>query len=89
MQDGSYLEEAPEVAKSRVLGWATSFSVVQHVGFEAGQLFVNPLHQMHECGSKVSFTLEQASQAIPWCLYSMTWSSLWVADMLQIAPQGM
>ena len=32
MQDRSYLGEALEVAESRVLGWAASFSMAQWVG---------------------------------------------------------
>ena len=36
MQDGSYPEEVTEVVKSRVVGWAASFSMAQWEGLEEG-----------------------------------------------------
>ena len=53
--DGPPLAEALEVAESRVLGWAASFSTTHQEGLGLGQIFVNPLHQQHKAGSEVSF----------------------------------
>ena len=59
IQDGSHQDEAPEVAESRAPCFYTSLGAMQCIGLEAGKLFVNPLHQMHEGVSKACFAPEQ------------------------------
>ena len=50
IQHRSYLDKAQEAAESEALSCATSFDATQHIGFEAGKMFANPLNQMHESG---------------------------------------
>ena len=61
MQDRSCLDKALKVIESRILGWATSFGTTNHIGLKAGYLFIDPLHQMHEGGSKVFFAVVEAT----------------------------
>ena len=61
IQDGSHPDEAIEMGKSRVLCQAASFRVVQWVGLEVRQLFVNPLYQKPEGGSKLLFAHSQVT----------------------------
>ena len=55
VQDRSHLDKAIKAAENKVLGWAATFSIVQYIGPEAGQSSVNPLYQLYESGSKVSY----------------------------------
>ena len=61
IQDRLLIIKALEVIQSRTLGWAAGFGATQYIGLEAGQLFVNSLHQMHEGGSQVFLVPVQAS----------------------------
>ena len=44
IQHGSSADEAMEVMESRVLGWATSFHMMQRVRLEVRKFFLNPIH---------------------------------------------
>ena len=65
IQGRSCPDEAPQIAKHKALGWATSFGATKHIGFEAGSMFVNPFHKSHEGGNEVYFAAVQIVYAMP------------------------
>ena len=57
----SHADKAMEAKESRILGWATSIDMLQHIRLKTTTPFLNPLYQLYKGGSKVFFAPSQAT----------------------------